>query len=162
MHDSWLAIMVVDLNGSYTNATASPQTITPDSFSFTAGFGDPVVDGEVQPFVVLDPSGVILAIGTTRLGPFNQGDSFTAAFGGASFVLQPGETVRLGARQVGSSGGTPIGFAAVGSASLTGGPLASDAGTLPGVGSTPTEGTNPFTSMYDPRSYQMSATFTVA
>ncbi len=161
IHDGWLAVMVIDLNTAYTNATASNQTITPDLFSFTAGTGDPITGGEVQPFVILDPTGVVTSIGSTRVGPFVQGATISGAFGGAAFTLAPGETFRLAARTVGVTGGSPIAFTPAGSASLTGGPLTADSGSLNGIGATPTEGTNPFTSMYDPRSYQMSATFDI-
>jgi len=45
---------------------------------------------------------------------------------------------------------------------FTGGPNTADSGTLPGLGSPPTEGANPFTIFYDPRTYQIRATFDVA
>lgn len=154
--------MVVDLNAnSYTNTTGSNQTITPVDFTFAVGTGPALNGNEVQPFIVEGgPTGPVLAIGTTNTGPFTSGTTVTNAFGGSGFILGPGQTMRLGARTIGTSGGCPVAFAAGGSATLTGGPATTDAGSLPGVGSAPAPGTTGFTGY--PRTYQISATYTVA
>lgn len=156
-HDLWNAIMVVDLNTSYTNLTGVDQLITTGVFSFTAGTGAATVGSQVRPFIVLESTGDVLAIGSTKNGPFNAGQTYSNSFGAGPFTIPAGETIRLGARTLSTSGGAPIGYTATGSSSLTGGPNAANTGSLPGVGQPPTPGTNPFTTFG--RTYQMRASF---
>ena len=158
-HDTWLAIIAIDLATSYTNTTGAVVTVTPDVFTFVAGTGDVVLGAEVQPFVVSETTQVVIAIGTTRVGPFTPGTTYTSAFGGGTFDVAPGDTIRLGVRMIGTSGGCPVGFTAEGSTVLTGGPTTADAGSLPGIGLPPTEGSVGWTDAFTPRRYQMRGVF---
>jgi len=95
-------ITVVDMNGVYTNASGASQLITMLTFGFTSGndeygYTTADLDGTVQPFIVEgDRTGPVRAIGTNR-SAFNQSTVFApTAFGGSSFTLVDGASIRLG------------------------------------------------------------------
>ena len=147
--DGFNANMVIAHTQSFTNNTGSPMVVEPTAFNFTVGNNR----GQVTPFIVqVDDSAAdnaddftIVAIGETR----TSGTDYTATgdvrfdFGGASFLLQPGQTIApafLDATVDGNSAGSVIPYVDSNNGIYyTGGGADSNSGDLTGgIGGSPT------------------------
>ena len=108
--DGWKANMCINEEDTYTNTSGNAQAIIFNSFNFYAGRDNA---NPVTPFIVKvngDNDFNVLKIGTTRTASdYNLGqNNFDFKNGGASLILNPGETIAIGfmdAYPDGSGGG---------------------------------------------------------
>jgi CotH kinase protein/Lamin Tail Domain/Fn3 associated len=166
--DGWSAIMIVNESDTYTNNSGVPEQVTVGNFDVYIG----AVRGRVTPFIVRvlgDNLFTTLAIGTTRVA----GVDYTAVgpksypFAAAPFVvtLNPGEKLAMGYTDANPNGtgnaGSVVPFTDGGDQIwLTGGPAASNAGTV-NVGAAPAQGAGGTSFTTLTRAYAVGLTTTI-
>ncbi|MFN0125542.1 MAG: lamin tail domain-containing protein, partial [Verrucomicrobiales bacterium] len=164
--DGWSAILIVDENDSYTNETATAQSLTLTQFNFNAG----AARGRVTPFLVkvnANDNFTVLAIGRTRVSAvdFPAPGVFSHPFADTApvVVLNPGDTIAPGFTDANPDGtgnaGSVIPFGDGGDELwLTGGSASSNAGRI-SVDTAPSPGGTTFTTLT--RQYAFNIELTV-
>ena len=151
--DGWQAIMVINENDAYTNASGGAELVTVESFNFTVGINR----GQVTPFIVKINNATtndftIMAIGETRYSSIDYdsiGDfSFDFSSALSQFTLAAGDIIAPGFLDAdinGNSAGSVIPFTPGNSLFLTGGGGNNGSGNLSqGLGNAPTFGAYTF------------------
>jgi len=104
----------------YTNTSGGTEVITPGDWSYyiQGGVDPDFTTFNVTPYLVRveqaveDPSYVVVAIGTTRVGgaglDFEMAGEHTSEFGGEPFTLQNGETIAIGVIDSTADGMGPV------------------------------------------------------
>jgi len=164
--DGWSAIMVVNENDAYTNASGAAQQITLTEFNFQAGASR----GRVTPFVVQvngDNDFTLVAIGRTRVAATDYPAAgirrLAFADTAPALTLQPGETLAPGYTDANADGtgnaGSVIPYGDGGDEIwLTGGSAATQSGKV-GLGAAPVAGAETHTTLT--RQYAFNVGFTI-